>query len=728
MMWMRGSSNSAKENLLAWILNRAFSSKLFRKVLLITGARGLPKIEHNFTSVFVGASWVDFSQNITSYNQSASFTAHSATGKSISVGAGRLAYTFDFQGPALTVDTACSSSLVALSMASESIFIRSAQKAIICGLNVILTPEMNLHFHAAGMLASDGRCKTFDSLANGYVRSEACDALIGHGVDNYRYAIHEHPYFPDEVVGTQFVVEANKLNQDGRSNGLTAPNGLSQVALISSLFHQSLASLNVLQIQTHGTGTALGDPIEVFSVVKAIADYDFDGPCAPLRMSAEKSRVGHGEAASGLNSVIRGMMDLKSFIQCGVAHLIRLNAHVLDALRGGKSQISFPRTGVGRQELLDSSAVISINSFAFQGTNSMMVISQAQKTDILTVRSRHQKYCIEAHKQIIQLNKRQCGWTIIKSEQNVLHLYMRPSTFPVLSELSDHVVSGTAILPGAAHAELARAAAAQVVTFAGFDVGVREMAFSAPLHLHSDHAMQCVVDAEGRITIGTSIRTRRGRSSFGVRSTGTVTAIVGNAPSAYEKCRLSRQNVIGSTRRIASSGSMLLCRIQMTSGASAPYHVSPMALDAVIHSGITTKRWPIKENKKQVISWRARIPASIHGAMMQGRQTRCTDMWGSTYLDPAVDADSVSVTSNHRLWTKARLSERCSARIQGLVAKSLPQRATRLQASSARDRTALVRARESSLGRTMYACQWQARGGGVVPVVDLEAAFTRCCM
>jgi 3-oxoacyl-(acyl-carrier-protein) synthase/acyl carrier protein len=701
--------------------------------LTITGTRGQPKIEHNFTSVFVGASWVDFSQHITSYDQSASFTAHSATGKSISVGAGRLAYTFDFQGPALTVDTACSSSLVALSMASESILIHSTQKAIICGLNVILTPEMNLHFHAAGMLASDGRCKTFDSLANGYVRSEACDALIGHGVDNSRNAIHEHPYFPGEVVGTQFVVEANKLNQDGRSNGLTAPNGLSQFALISSLFNQCLASLNALQIQTHGTGTALGDPIEVFSVVKAIADYDFDGPCAPLRMSAEKSRVGHGEAASGLNSVIRGMMDLKSFIQCGVAHLIQLNAHVLDAMRGGGFQISFPRTGVGRQELLDSSAVVSINSFAFQGTNSMMVISQAQKTDILTVRSRYQKYCAEAHKQITQLTKRQYTLTIMKSEQNVLHLSMRPSTFPVLSELSDHVVSGTAILPGAAHAELARAAAAQVVTFAGFDVGVREMVFSAPLHLHGDHAMQCVVDAEGRIAIGTSIQTRQGRSSFGVRSTGNVTAIVGHAPSAYEKCRLSRHNVIGSTRRIASSGSMLLCRVQMTSGASAPYHVSPRMLDSVFQSstalasrGSRSRRDHAATQARDVGATHTHslpspmVPAALHGTVMQGRQTRCTDMWGSTYLDPAVDADRVSVTSNHRLWTKARLSERCSARIQGLVAKSLPQRATRLQASSARDRTALVRARESSLGRTVYACQWQARGGGVVPAVDLK--------
>ena len=155
---------------------------------------------------------------------------------------------------------------------------------------------------------------------------------------------------------------------------------------------------------------------------------------------------------------------------------------------------------------------------------------------------------------------------------------------PELSELSDHVVSGTAILPGAAHAELARAAAAQVVTFAGFDVGVREMVFSAPLHLHGDHAMQCVVDAEGRIAIGTSIQTRQGHSSFGVRSTGNVTAIVGHAPSAYEKCRLSRHNVIGSTRRIASSGSMLLCRVQMTSGASAPYHVSPRMLDSVFQS------------------------------------------------------------------------------------------------------------------------------------------------
>ena len=178
---------------------------------------------------------------------------------------------------------------------------------------------------------------------------------------------------------------------------------------------------------------------------------------------------------------------------------------------------------------------------------------------------------------------------------------------------------------------------------------------------------------------------------------------------------------------------MLLCSVQMTSGASAPYHVSPRMLDSVFQSstalasrGSRSRREHAATQARDVGATHTHslpspiVPAALHGTVMQGRQTRCTDMWGSTYLDPAVDADRVSVTSNHRLWTKARLSERCSARIQGLVAKSLPQRATRLQASSARDRTALVRARESSLGRTVYACQWQARGGGVVPAVDLK--------
>ena len=689
--------------------------------LIITGGRGdtkAAKIEHGCTSVFLGASWVDFSQHISSYAQVASFTAHSATGKSLSVGAGRLAYIFDFQGPALTIDTACSSSLVALNMASESILLRSTQQAIICGLNVILTPEMNLHFHAAGMLASDGRCKTFDSLANGYVRSEACDILVGYGLDIVCNTNRDKKCSAGEAGNTQFVVEANKLNQDGRSNGLTAPNGLSQWALVSSLFHQSSGPLNALQIQTHGTGTALGDPIEVFSVVKAIADYNFDGPCAPPRMSAEKSRVGHGEAASGLNSVIRGMMDLKSFLQCGVSHLIRPNTHVLDALRGGKCEILFPRSGVGRQELHNSPLVVSINSFAFQGTNSIVLISQAKKADILTVESRSEEYYAEAHKQNVQLMQNPCAWTMIKAEQNVLHVSMRPTTAPVLSELSDHVISGNAILPRAAHAEFGRAAAAQLVTFAGFDVGVRDMVFSAPLHLQTDHAMQCVVDAGGRITVGTSIQTHQRRSSFGVRSTGNVTAMVGYAPSLSENYRLFRHNVIERTRSIEKSGSPLLCRVQMSSGASTPYHVSPMMVDAVIHSGITSKRWRCRENLTDSICWRARIPAFVHGAVMQGRQTRCTDMWGSTSLAPAIDANKVSVTSHHRLWMKTCLSERCSARVQGLVAKSLPQRATHFQASAARTHAAPVCSRESSLGRTVYACEWQARGGGVVTAAE----------
>ena len=170
---------------------------------------------------------------------------------------------------------------------------------------MILTPEMNLHFNAAGMLSADGRCKTFDRLANGYVRSEACDLLVGsNSVSNRNLSTCTQ-------VGVIVIIRATGTNQDGRSNGLTAPNGTSQRDLLLSVLTaaQECFSRSSLKVQTHGTGTALGDPIEVTSILSALRKAS--GICIPKTIfCAEKSYLGHSEAASGIDSLAQVLKDV----------------------------------------------------------------------------------------------------------------------------------------------------------------------------------------------------------------------------------------------------------------------------------------------------------------------------------------------------------------------------------------------------------------------------------
>lgn len=221
------------------------------------------------TSVVLGISWVDF-QNVSTCKQIEDrYCAHSATGMSLSVGAGRIAYTYNFSGMACTIDTACSSSLVALCVGADSVRLQNSDCTVIGTVNLILSPEISLHFHAAQMLCDDGRCKTFDYRADGYVRSEACNLIICSNMQTM--SIRE--MLEVQCRGIKVILQAAKVNQDGRSNGLTAPNGMCQKSLFACVIHQSFTAVQMIdlcKVHTHGTGTALGDPIETSSVFMAV--------------------------------------------------------------------------------------------------------------------------------------------------------------------------------------------------------------------------------------------------------------------------------------------------------------------------------------------------------------------------------------------------------------------------------------------------------------------------
>ena len=205
------------------------------------------------TGVFVGITTSDYAR-LAVANDSTDLDVYTATGGALNVAAGRLSYVFGLNGPAMAVDTACSSSLVAVHLACQSLRERECDLALAGGVNVLLAPEPFICFSKWGMMAPDGRCKTFDERADGFVRGEGCGVIALKRLSDALAA-------GDRVLA---VIRGTAVNQDGASSGLTVPNGLAQQALVrAALKAARLQPHEVDYVEAHGTGTTLGDPIEL---------------------------------------------------------------------------------------------------------------------------------------------------------------------------------------------------------------------------------------------------------------------------------------------------------------------------------------------------------------------------------------------------------------------------------------------------------------------------------
>ena len=249
------------------------------------------------TGVFVGISTSDYAG--LQFSDPARVGAYAGTGSAHSIAANRLSYLLDLRGPSMAVDTACSSSLVAVHLACQSLLTGECRVALAAGVNVILTPQLTIAFSKAGMMAADGRCKTFDAAADGYVRGEGCGVVV---LKRLADALADG----DQVVA---VVRGSAMNQDGLSNGLTAPNGLAQEAVIrAALARAGVSPHDISCIEAHGTGTPLGDPIEVEALGAVLMpDRPRDRPCA---LASVKTNIGHLEAAAGIAGLIKTVLAL----------------------------------------------------------------------------------------------------------------------------------------------------------------------------------------------------------------------------------------------------------------------------------------------------------------------------------------------------------------------------------------------------------------------------------
>jgi acyl transferase domain-containing protein len=203
------------------------------------------------TGVYVGVSTSEYVQR--QLAEPAAVSPYTATGGSLGMAAGRLAYLLDLRGPALAVDTACSSSLVAVHLAAQALRAGDCDRAIVAGVNLLLEPELTIGLARAGMLAPDGRCKTFDASADGYVRGEGCGAVV---LRPLSAALADG----DRVYA---VIRGSAVNADGASNGVTAPNPAAQRAVLDAAYRAAgVDPATVAYVECHGTGTVLGDQIE----------------------------------------------------------------------------------------------------------------------------------------------------------------------------------------------------------------------------------------------------------------------------------------------------------------------------------------------------------------------------------------------------------------------------------------------------------------------------------
>lgn len=329
---------------------------------------GIPALQLSGTStgVYVGLCNNDYSQISA---ETGGIDAWSGTGGAPSVAAGRLAFVLGLEGPAMVVDTACSSSLVALQLASQALLDGSCETALACAANLILAPSTTNALAALNMLAPDGRCKAFDADADGFGRGEGVGVVV---LKRQKQAIADG----DHILAT---IRAIAVNQDGRSSSLTAPNGQSQEALFRNAHARcGMAPGDIDFLEAHGTGTALGDPIEMNAVKSVFGPGR--SPDQPLFVGAVKSNVGHLEASAGMAGLIKTVLALNKREIPPNVHFKKLNTHI-DLTN---TPVVLPREKTPWPEEKDRLRCAGVSSFGFSGTNVHVVLQEPPQREAIT--------------------------------------------------------------------------------------------------------------------------------------------------------------------------------------------------------------------------------------------------------------------------------------------------------------------------------------------------------
>ncbi len=318
-----------------------------------------PTLSGTRTGVFVASYHNDYAQ--LQYADPEAIDLRTLTGTLHSVLANRLSYLLDLRGPSVSVDTACSASLVAVHLACQSLRLGESDIAITGGVSLMITPELLVSMSKVGFMAPDGRCKSFDALADGFGRGEGCSVVV-------LKRLSDAVAHGDRILA---VIRGSAVNQDGRSTVLAAPNGLAQEALIrDALAAAQLGPERIGFVETHGTGTALGDPIEVEALAATIGRST--PGAAPCLLGAVKANLGHLEAAAGATGLIKAVLALRNAAVPAQPNFHALNPHI--SLAGTRLAIPTRLTPwPGGAE----PRCAAVSSFGVGGTNAHVILEEA---------------------------------------------------------------------------------------------------------------------------------------------------------------------------------------------------------------------------------------------------------------------------------------------------------------------------------------------------------------
>jgi phthiocerol/phenolphthiocerol synthesis type-I polyketide synthase A len=316
------------------------------------------------TSVFVGMTSYDYSLTLAGRLPPEEVDPHIPFGNAANFAAGRLSYFLGLHGPAVVVDTACSSSLVTVHLACQSLRRRESDQALVAGVNLMLTWENSVATSGWGMLAHDGRCKTFDADADGYVRSEGCGVVV---LKRLSDALRDG----DSVLA---VVRGSAINQDGPSSGQTVPSGPAQQAVVrAALAAARLDPSEIDYIEAHGTGTPLGDPIELGALNQVFGERNGS---APLVLGSVKTNVGHLEAAAGIAGFIKTVLTVQHGYIPRHLHFKQLTPNAVE----GASKFTIADQGM-QWPAVTRARRAGVSSFGVSGTNAHLVLEQAPATE-----------------------------------------------------------------------------------------------------------------------------------------------------------------------------------------------------------------------------------------------------------------------------------------------------------------------------------------------------------
>ncbi|MFF2400054.1 non-ribosomal peptide synthetase/type I polyketide synthase [Streptomyces goshikiensis] len=311
--------------------------------------------------VFIGAFTLDYKILQFADLRFDTLAAHTATGTMMTMVSNRISHCFDFRGPSLSVDTACSSSLVSVHLACESLRRGESTLALAGGTLLHLTPQYTIAETKGGFLSPEGRSRTFDADADGYVRAEGVGVVA---LKRLSDALRDG----DPV---HAVITASGVNQDGRTNGITVPSADAQVSLIERVCAEAGITPGDLQyVEAHGTSTPVGDPVEAAALARALAVGR--APGAACYVGSVKTNIGHTESAAGIAGLIKTALSIRHRRIPPHINLRRINPAI--DLAGAPFDIP---TRVTDWPAHRGPARAGVNSFGFGGTNAHVLLEEA---------------------------------------------------------------------------------------------------------------------------------------------------------------------------------------------------------------------------------------------------------------------------------------------------------------------------------------------------------------